>query len=537
MIRSPLADLLKDGAKHLSGIDEAVLKNIEAVKEMAQITRTSMGPNGMNKIIINHLGKQFVTSDAATMLKELEVVHPAAKLLVMASQRQDTECGDGTNLVLALGGELMHQAEGLLRMGLHTSDIISGFLKASTKAQEILETLECAKLNNIRDKVELARVLRTVVGSKQYGQEDTLTGLIAEAAIMIMPRTPANFNVENLRSAKILGASLASSAVFRGCVVTRDTEGSIKHLAKAKIAIFAGGMDAGGTETKGNVILRNADELMKYNISEEQNMEKIIKGIADAGVTAVVCGGTISEMAAHFLQRYNIMSLKVPSKFELRRICRTTCCPAMVRLGTPTAEEMGAVDNIDVVEIGSQKVTVFNQDSEISRVSTIVLRGSTENQLDDVERTIDDAANAVRNLARDPRLCPGGGATEIELSLRVRAFAETLAGLEQYAIKQFGEAFEVVAHTLAENAGQKPTEVISSLYAAHATKGPNYGVDIENGGVRDMVEAGVLDVLATKLSAIRQATDAVCTILRVDQIIMMRQAGGPTARSAAPEDQ
>lgn len=518
----------------MSGVDEAVMKNIEAVKGIAEITRTSLGPNGMNKIIINHIGRQFVTSDCATLIRELEVVHPAAKILVMASQRQETEYGDGTNLVIAFGGELMQQAEQLLRMGLHVSDVVAGYTKAGVKALEILETLEIDRLKDVRDPVELTRILRTVIASKQYGNEDILTPLVVEAGLMVMPRAEKNFSVESVRTSKIIGGSLGMSQVVKGVTVMRNSEGSIKHVTNAKVAVFAGGIEAGATETKGQVVLTNADQLMNYNKSEEADMEKLISEIADAGVKVVVCGATISEMAMHFIERYHMMALKIMSKFELRRLCKTVGATALVRMGCPTPDELGYCDRVSVDEIGSNKVTVFSQEKEGTRVATVILRGATFNTMEDVERTIDDAVNAIKVMVKDPRLVAGGGACEIELACQLKTFADRQAGLEQYAMSRYADAFEVVPHILAENAGQKPTEAISNLYAAHNAGKATSGIDIEEvtGGVADMQSRNVLDLLATKLSAIRRATEAVVTILRVDQIIMMKQAGGPVARDA-----
>eukprot|EP00697_Spironema_sp_BW2_P000196 gnl/Spiro4/10263_TR5456_c0_g1_i1.p2 gnl/Spiro4/10263_TR5456_c0_g1~~gnl/Spiro4/10263_TR5456_c0_g1_i1.p2 ORF type:complete len:558 (-),score=146.29 gnl/Spiro4/10263_TR5456_c0_g1_i1:95-1663(-) len=516
----------------MQGVDEAVLKNIEAVRNIAEITRTSLGPNGMNKIIINHIGRQFVTSDAATIIRELEVVHPAAKILVMASQRQETEFGDATNLVLALGGELMQQAEQLLRMGLHVSEVVSGFVKAGARAQELLERLECRRLVDIRSESELTSILRTVIASKQYGNEDILTPLVARACLMVLPRNPENFSVESVRTAKIIGGALNMSTVVKGVVVMRDTEGNIKHGKAAKVAVFQGGIEAGSTETKGQVVLTNATELMNYNKTEEEDMEKVISGIAETGVKAIVCGASISEMAMHFIERYRMIAVKILSKFELRRLCKTVGATPLVRMGVPTPEELGFVDSVSVEEIGSNRVTIFDQDKEDSRVATIVLRGASVSTMEDVERSVDDAVNAVKTLAKDPRLCAGGGATEMELACQLRAFANTHSGLEQYAMIRYAEAFEIVAHILAENAGQKPKETISSLYAAHSSGQVHSGVNIEDGGVADMVDHGIFDLLASKMSAIKLATDAVATILRVDQIIMMKQAGGPVARDA-----
>eukprot|EP00744_Colponema_vietnamica_P000774 GILI01001344.1.p1 GENE.GILI01001344.1~~GILI01001344.1.p1 ORF type:complete len:541 (-),score=183.02 GILI01001344.1:137-1759(-) len=533
---SPFGGLLKEGAKHLSGLEEAIIKNIEACKQLSQITRTSLGPNGMNKMVINHLDKLFITSDAATIVKELEVMHPAAKLLVMAAKMQEQEVGDATNLVVVLGGELLVQADALIRMGLHPSEIVVGYEKAAKKIYELLETNVAYTVTNVRDREQLSKGIKTSIASKQYGYEDFLSGLVADAAISVMPRDPKNFNIDNVRVAKILGGSILDTRTVHGVVVTRDAEGSVKKVNNAKIAVFGCPFEGPSTETKGTVLLHSAAELMSFTKGEEDSMEKTIKSIADAGVNVAVVGGSISEIAMHFFEKYRILVVKILSKFEIRRLSRAVGAVAMIRVGAPTAEELGQADEVSVQEIGSQRCVVFRRDSEDSKVVTLVLRGSTHNLLDDMERSIDDAVNTVKTLAKDGRLVPGAAATEIELSMQLQNFATTSPGLDQYAISRFAEALEVVPRTLAENAGLTATTILSALYAAHHNGEKNIGIDIENGGVKDVAADGVLDLVGAKLSAFKLAVDAAVTVLRVDQIIMAKPAGGPRPGNAPQMD-
>jgi len=276
------------------------------------------------------------------------------------------------------------------------------------------------------------------------------------------------------------------------------------------------------------VLIKTADELMNYNKSEEQSMENLIRQISEAGVKVVVAGSAIGEMALHFLERYKLMSVKVPSKFDLRRVAKAVGATPMARLGTPTAEEVGFCDLVSVEEIGSTKVTIFRKDSDAG-ISTIVVRASTQNTLDDIERSVDDGVNVYKATAKDGRFIPGAGAAEIELSRQLQAFADSTPGIIQYAIKKFGEAFEVVPRTLAENAGLRATDVISNLYASHQKGNTADGIDIEGSetSLLNTKQAEVFDLLASKASAIKLATDAAITILRVDQIIMAKPAGGP----------
>ncbi len=366
-----------------------------------------------------------------------------------------------------------------------------------------------------------------VISTKQTGYEGVLAGLVADACLSCMPPPgkAASVVVDNVRVAKLIGGAITDSQMVRGVVVQRDTDGAVKHVEKAKIAVFGCSIEASSAETKGVVVIKNAEELMAYNKGEERMMEESIKGVADSGARVVVSGGSISEIALHFIEKYGMMAVRVPSKFELRRLCRATGAACLVRVGPPMPAELGYADSVSVQELSSRLVTVFRQDSgEDSAISTIVLRGPTMNMLDDMERAIDDAVHTARVLCKDGRFVPGGGAAEMELAHRLHAFADSQKGLETYCIHKFGEALEVVARTLAENSGQPVGDAVAALYTAHAAGKAAAGVDVDVGGVKDDMEAaGVVDSLVVKLSALRFAAETAITVLRVDQIIMSKQ--------------
>ncbi|XP_058724504.1 T-complex protein 1 subunit theta-like [Vicia villosa] len=527
-----MQSMLKEGHKHLSGLDEAVLKNIDACNQLSTITRTSLGPNGMNKMVINHLDKLFVTNDAATIVNELEVQHPAAKILVLASKAQQEEIGDGANLTISFAGELLHGAEELIRMGLHPSEIISGYTKAINKTVEILDELveEGSDNMDVRDKEQVVSRMKAAVASKQFGQEDTICSLVADACIQVCPKNPVNFNVDNVRVAKLLGGGLHNSTVVRGMVLRNDAVGSIKRTEKAKVAVFAGGVDTSATETKGTVLIHSAEQLENYSKTEEAKVEELIKAVVDSGAKVVVSGGAVGEMALHFCERYKLMVLKISSKFELRRFCRTTGAVAMLKLSQPNPDDLGYVDSISVEEIGGARVTVVKNEEGGNSVSTVVLRGSTDSIVDDIERAVDDGVNTYKAMCRDSRIVPGAAATEIELAKRVKEFSFKETGLDQYAIAKFAESFEMIPRTLAENGGLNAMEIISSLYAEHASGNSKVGIDLEEGVCKDVSTTHVWDLYVTKLFALKYAADAACTVLRVDQIIMSKPAGGPGRR-------
>mmetsp|Transcript_11219 Transcript_11219/g.30331 ORF Transcript_11219/g.30331 Transcript_11219/m.30331 type:complete len:542 (+) Transcript_11219:45-1670(+) len=522
-----MSSMLKEGSKHFSGVEEATLKNIEAAKQLAATVRTSLGPNGMNKMVINHLEKLFVTSDSATILQEIDVQHPAARLLVLASKMQEDEMGDGTNLVVILAGELLIKAEELLHTGVHCSEIIAGYNKAAEVALKTLEEQVVHTLDDVHDATKVASAIRAVISSKQYGIEDFVAPMVARACVSVMPQSPKMFNVDNVRVAKILGGVAGASDIVRGMVLLREPLGTVTHVTDAKIAVYGCPIDATATETKGTVLIKSADELMNYTKSEEAQMDATIKAIADTGVNMIVCGQTIGEIAMHYMNRYGILAIKTPSKFELRRICRTVGANSLVRLEPPAPEDTGSCHQVFTREIGSTKCTILDRGDEIgSKVTTVIVRGSTQNILDDIERTITDGVSVVKSMTADPRFVAGAGACEMAVANALQKFGAQQPGLDQYAIRKFAEAMEVVPRTLAENGGMDATNIIANLYAAQQDGKKTTGVDIETGAVGDMQAKSIFDLLATKVQAFKLAADAASTVLRVDQIIMAKQAGG-----------
>jgi len=529
--------MLKEGARHFSGLEEAVYRNIRACKEFADSLKTAYGPCGMNKMVINHLEKLFVTNDAATIIQELDVAHPAAKIMVLAANMQEQEVGDGTNFVIIFCSALLEAAEDLLQMGLSPSEILSGYELALNKAIEILPTLVCEEVQDVRNEKEIFKAIRTSVMSKQLGNEDLIAKLITKACISILPEK-TTFNVDNVRVCKILGSGLGKSEVVPGLVFKRLVESTIIKKSKAKVAVFSCPIDITQTETKGTVLIKTAKELMNFSAGEEALLENQIKAIADSGAQVVVSGGKVGDLAMHFLNKYNIMAIRLMSKFDLRRVCKATDSTAYPKMERPSPDDLGYVDEVYVDEVGDTPVVVFRIGKEESRISTIVLRGATDNYLDDIERAINDGVNTFKAITRDGKMIPGAGASELELARQISAYGDTLPGLEQYSVKKYASALETFVKVFAENSGRKWNEILAKLYASHHDGKVNQGFNIEDDsdGTVDVKEAGVLDLYLNKLWAIQYATDAACTILNVDQIIVAKRAGGPKARPANVPD-
>jgi len=531
--------LLKDGGKSFSGVDEALLKNIEACKDLAKIIRSSFGPNGSNKLVINHLGRQFITADTATMLKELDMQHPCGRMLVASCAQQEFEVGDGTNLTVMFAGSLLQEAEALLKEGLHAADVIKGYELCLEKTLELIGGYGCWELTDVKDFDQVKKAVMTAVSAKQMDLAPVLTDLIAKAIVQVTRSLAESqndgkkgieetkkFELDNVRTSKIPGGSLSKSFVVDGMVVPRNTMGIVKEATKCKVAVYGGGIDHQQTEAKGTVLIKNAAELMNFSKGEESAMEEFIKGLADMGVGVIISGGSVNDIAQHFLDKYKILTVKIGSKFELKRMCSSLKAVNVLRAGLPMEEELGYADSVKVEEIASNKITVFR--SEESKIATIVLRGATLSTLEEWDRAINDAVNVIRAAIKEPTFCAGGSATEMRLAHDINTFGATVPGLDQYAVLKFAEALEMVPKILADNAGYSRVDTLTALYKAQADGKHTTGLDLSPDTeeiLQDSAKVGVLDHLSTKEWAIRHALESVLTILRVDHIIMAKQAG------------
>merc|ERR1711997_1033530 len=439
-----------------------------------------------------------------------------------------------------LADALLKEAEDLVRMGLKPTEVAEGYELACRKALEFLENCACHDVKDVKNEEEVVKAIKTAVMSKQYGHEDFLADLIVKACSAIVPEKQTSFNVDNVRVTKILGDGLMASEVVSGMVFKRSVESDVTKVEKCKVAVFTCPVDSAQTETKGTVLIKTAQELTDFSKGEESLLEKQIKEIADTGAKVVVSGGKIGDLALHYLNKYGLMGVRLTSKWDVRRLCRAVNATPLPKITPPTAEELGYADTVHIDELGDTSIVIFKMDSSESKIATIVIRGATENYMDDIERAIDDGVNVYKGLCRDGRLVPGAGAIEMELAKQINTFGEKCKGLEQYAVQRFAQALHVVPKMLAENTGVKANVVIAELAAAHAEGKAHAGFDIESdssstlkeGGTKhtiNAVENQVFDLLVAKYWGLKYATDAAATILRVDQIIMAKRAGGPKA--------
>lgn len=501
------------------------MRSIEACVQLSRSVASAYGPNGLNKMVINHIEKLSVTSDAAAILNQLEVQHPAAKLLVMASQMQEAEVGDGTNFVVMFAGALLEHAEELIRTGLTPVQVTEGYQLALRKALELLPELKVGEVRDPRVSEDALKAVRTGMASKPLVGGEKLMRLVAQACEAVTPEK-APLNVDNIRVCKVLGGGLDRSEYVMGMVFKRQVEGEVTDVRDAKVAVYTCAFDSTQTETKGTVLLNSAQELKNFSRGEEALLESQVRAIADTGAKVVVTGGKVGDMALHYLNKLGLLAVRLPSKFDVRRLCRVVGATPLPKLVPPKPDELGHCDSVVTNEHGDTPVVVFRQEGTGSRVATILLRGSTDGILDDAERAIDDGVNAFKAATRDGRLVAGAGAFETELAIRLTSWAETLPGLEQYAAHKFAQALESITRTLAHNSGaSRPEELVAQLLADHHQG--KAGVGIVGEGLADAIEGGILDLLITKHWGLQYATNAAATVLRVDQIIMSKPAGGP----------
>jgi len=525
-MRKGIPKLFKDGYKQFSGVEEAILNNTEAVKAFAEILRTSFGPNGMNKIVINHIGKVYVTSDCATIVEQLRVEHPAANVLVQAAAMQEREIGDGSNFVVIFSGELLKKAEQLISMGLHPSDIVAGFDKAGKKANELLTGLTVKTKFDLTDVKSLAQACSTSIASKYFGKEKFISMKVAEACLISMPKDPKNFNVDNVRTIKILGSSIAQTEVVNGMVVQFKSRTDVKKVSKCKVLVMTTSIGLREMDASQNVLFNNADELLSFSRSEEEIVEAAVKKMYDLGVRLCIVSNKPTDLEIHYLNKYNIYTLIIISKFARRRLCRMFKARGCISKDYVN-EDLGYVELCQTVEIGGRQVTRFVQQAGQSVVSTIIIRGASDQVMNDFERACHDGVNTIRAMCRESEFVPGAGSTEMELARLISDYGAKVKGLEQYAIKAYAEAFEVIPRTLASNSGMDFEDTIAKLYASHSKGNSAAGIDVLNKDVLNAVDAQILDLLVTKKFALTLATRSCLTILRVDHIIMSKPAGGP----------
>ena len=513
--------VLKEGTGRTTG-REAQRNNIMAAKIIAELVKTTLGPKGMDKMLVSSFGDVTITNDGATILKEIDVQHPAAKMLVEVAKAQDNEVGDGTTTAAVLAGELLAKAEELLDQNIHPTIIIEGFKKASEKAREVLEKM--ALPVSINDEKKLMDVAITSMGSKGIAAaKEHFAKLAVEAVKQVAEEKDGKIkaDIDLIKILKKHGKSLEETELVKGMVIDKEVAHPQmpKIVHNAKIALLNAKLEIEKTEFDAKINIESPEQMKLFLDEEERMLREMVDKIAEAGANVVFCEKGIDDVALHFLAKKGILAVKNVSSSDMEKLARATGGKIVASVKDLTPEVLGEAKLVEEVKIGEDKL-VYIRECKNPKAVTIVVRGGTEHVVDEAERSLHDALCVVRNAIEDGKIVPGGGAPEAEVAKQLRDYAVKVGGREQLAIEAFADAVESIPLTLAENAGLDPVDIMVSLRAAHENaSSPSYGVDVFTGKIRDMLELNVVEPLRVKLQVIKSATEAANMILKIDDVI------------------
>jgi len=516
--------ILKEGTQRSYG-REALRNNILAAKVLAEMLKTSLGPRGLDKMLIDSFGDVTVTNDGATIVKEMEVQHPAAKLLVEIAKAQDAEVGDGTTSVVVLAGALLDKAEALLEQNIHPTLIIEGYTKAMNKALELLDKI--AVPVDVNNDENLRKIATTTIGSKYSGQgpeREKLVELAVNAIkIIAEPKPEGGYNVDldNVKIEKKKGGGLMDSMLVRGIVLDKEVvhPGMPKRVTNAKIAVLDAPLEIQKPDITTKIRVTDVEQLDSFLEEETKILKDMVEQIAATGANVVITQKGIDDVAQHFLAKKGILAVRRVKRSDVEKLARATGAKIVTSIRDLKPESLGYADLVEERKVGNDKM-VFIEGAKNPRSVTILLRGANDMLLDEAERNLNDVLHGLRNIMREPKILGGGGAPEIELALRLREFAATVGGKEQLAIEAFADALETIPSVLAESAGMDPLDAVMQLRSLHS-KGLKFaGVDVLNGKTADdMISVNVYEPLLVKKQVIKGAAEAAIALLKIDDLI------------------
>ncbi|ADI32284.1 thermosome [Staphylothermus hellenicus DSM 12710] len=516
--------ILKEGTQRTAGRD-ALRANIMAARALAEVLKTSLGPRGLDKMLVDSFGDITVTNDGATIVKEMEVQHPAAKLLVEVAKAQDAEVGDGTTSAVVFAGALLEKAEELLEQNIHPTTIIEGYTKAMKEAIRILE--EIAIKVDPMDRGMMRKIVDTAIASKYIGKGaigEKLANMAIDAALTVAEKRPDgtyNFKIDDVKIEKKKGGSTADTQLVYGIVLDKEVvhPGMPKRVENAKIALIDAPLEVEKPEITAKININSPDLIKSFLDEESKLLKEMVDKIAGTGANVVICQKGIDEVAQHFLAKKGILAVRRVKRSDMEKLEKATGGKIVSSIRDLKPEDLGYAELVEERRVGNDKM-VFIEGCKNPKAVTILVRGANDMVLDEVERSLKDALNVLRNIMRVPKILPGGGAPEVELALRLREFAAKIGGKEQLAIEAFATALEEIPMILAETAGQDPLEVLMKLRQLHSEGKISAGIDVINGKVvEDMTKINVVEPLIVKTNIIKSATEAATTILKIDDII------------------
>jgi len=522
--------VLSEDSQRTSGKD-AQSMNITAGKAVAESVRTTLGPKGMDKMLVDSSGEVVVTNDGVTILKQMDIEHPAANMVVEVSETQEDEVGDGTTSAVVISGELLKKAEDLLEQDIHATTLAQGYRQAAEKAKEVLTDAAIEVSEDDRDTLEeIAATAMTGKGAESA--KDTLSELVVSAVLAV--KDEEGIDTDNIKIEKVVGGSTENSELIEGVLVdkTRVHDNMPYFVEDANIAVLDDALEVKEADIDTEVNVTDPDQLQQFLDQEEAQLKEMVDTLVDAGADVVFAEDGIDDMAQHYLAKEGILAVRRTSSDDAKRIARSTGARVVSNLSDIEADDLGFAGNVVEQDVaGDTKILI--EDVEDAKSVTMLLRGGTEHVVDEVERAIDDSLGVVRTTLEDGHVLPGGGAPETELSLALRDFADSVGGREQLAIEAFADAVEVIPRTLAENAGLDSIDSLVELRSKHDGGDADAGLDAYTGDVINMSDEGVVEPLRVKTQAIESATEAAVMLLRIDDVIA---AGDLSGGQVDPDD-
>ena len=528
--------ILKEGATQTKGKD-AQKNNITAAKLIAEVVRSSLGPRGMDKMLVDSLGDVTVTNDGATILKEIDVQHPAAKMMVEVAKSVDNEVGDGTTSAVVLAGALIEKAEQLISKDVHPTIIVDGYRKSATKVIEILNNMAQKVSNN--DREQLIKIAKTSMQTKLVSKDsEALSELVVNAILQVSDQSDSGFKVDidDVKVEKKAGGSLRDTRMIKGIVLDKEVVhgGMPKRIEKGKIALINSALEIEKTEFDAKINISSPDQMKMF--LEEEN--KMLKGMVDkiiaVGANVVVCQKGIDDIAQHYLAKANILTVRRVKESDMTKLSRATGASIVTTIEDLTAKDLGFADVVEERKVETDK-WVFIEGCKHPKSVTILIRGGSQRVVDEADRSIHDALMVTKDVIEKPLIVAGGGAPEAYAASKIRDWVSTLTGREQLAAEKYAESLEIIPLTLAQNAGMDPIDAMTDLRAKQSKGSKWTGIDVRSAKIADISKLEILEPLSVKEQIIKSATEAACMILRIDDVIASsKSAGGPPGGGMPP---
>jgi archaeal chaperonin len=531
--------ILKEGTSRSRG-KEAQTNNIMAAKIIAEAIRSTLGPRGMDKMLVDSLGDITITNDGAAILDEIDVEHPAAKMMVEIAKTQDDMVGDGTTTAVVLSGELLKKAEELLEQNIHPTVIVSGYRKAAEKAMEVLDNIsEVVKLD---DKETLKKVALTSMSSKGVGSaREHFADIAIEAVKQIAEKRGEEWSadIDNIQIIKKEGKSLLDTELIRGIILDKEVvhAGMPKHVENAKIALVNIALEVKKTEISAEIRIRDPTQMRSFLDKETDMLKTMVEKITKSGANVMICQKGIDDMAQHFLAKKGVLAVRRVKESDMEKLSRATGGRIANNLDDLKPEDLGHADLVEERKIGDDDM-VFIEGCKDPKSVSILIRAGLERMVDEAERTMNDALSVVADLFKKNKVVVGGGAVEAEVAKELRHYAVKIGGRQQLAVEAFAESLEIIPNTLAENAGLEKIDIMVELRAAHEKpKGHLMGVDVFIGKVANMQKMDVIEPLSVKEQAIKSASEAASMILRIDDVISSSKPKTPKGPGEGSESE